>query len=247
MRSQKGTENPAAKLTPANIIEIRKLRYEGIILEVIAEKFQVNEETIRDIVTLRSWVSVKTKYDTWLLRNGAELNKNLPLGIEVTYGLVRRIFTYDPVEGILRWNIHGRGIPFGKAAGSSSTKGGHLAVSIGGKDYKVQVIIWLWMTGNWPQSMVDHRDRIKQNNKWDNLRLATRSQNAMNTKVRADNTSGHKGVFLVKKTSIYHAYIDVDKKRISLGWGMTFDEAVKVRKAAEKKYHGKFALQVVES
>jgi len=244
MRDQRGVKNASAKLTPEIVKEMRKMRYDGEIIAIIADKYDVNPETVREIVLVRAWQHVKTEYDGWLLRNGHKINKHLPRGIEVTAALVREIFSYDPAEGILRWNIRGRAIPFGKPAGASSTRNGHLAVSIGGRDYKVQIIIWLFMTGEWPDRMVDHKDRNKQNNKWDNLRKATRSQNSMNSKLRDDNTSGHKGVFLDKRTGLCHAYINVDGKRISLGWGLTFEEASRRREEAEKKYFGEFAAKL---
>lgn len=242
MRDQTGAKNAKAKLTEDIVRDMRKMRYEGKILADIASKYLVNEETVRAVVTLKSWAGVITKYDTFLLRNKGLINRHLPPGFEVTAASVRRLFKYDPDEGILRWNVRGQGIQFGEPAGSSSTPNGHLNVAIGGKDIFVARVIWLYMTGNWPPRLVDHIDRNKQNNKWKNLRLATKSQNSMNSKVRSDNTTGHKGIFL-NKNGTYHAYINVDGRRFSLGFGLTLEQAIEARQKAEAQYHGEFAAK----
>lgn len=230
-----------SKLTPEIVTEMRRLRCEGLVLAEIAAKFLVDDETVREVITVKSWRKVKTKYDDFLVKHKNEVNRHPLDGIKVAAELVRKIFSYSKDEGILRWNIRGRAIQFGKKAGSSSVPNGHLSVCIGGEDFVVTRIIWLFVTGKWPERLVDHKDRNKRNNKWGNLRQASVSQNAMNSKIRSDNTSGHKGVFL-DKNGTYRAYINVNKRCISLGFNMTFEEAVAARLSGEARYHGEFAI-----
>lgn len=89
---------------------------------------------------------------------------------------------------------------------------------------------------------VDHVDGDGLNCQRANLRLCTGSQNGYNRKRRHGN-SKYLGVHkLVRKTMVrWWAYITVDKKRISLGYFATEDEAAKARDAASKKHHGEFA------
>lgn len=54
---------------------------------------------------------------------------------------------------------------------------------------------------------VDHKDRDTLNNQRNNLRQATHSQNIVNSKLRSDNTSGHKGISYNKKRGKYSACI----------------------------------------
>ena len=48
------------------------------------------------------------------------------------------------------------------------------------------------------KDIIDHIDRDSSNNKADNLRWATHSENMLNTNIRSDNTSGEKNVYFCK-------------------------------------------------
>ena len=95
------------------------------------------------------------------------------------------------------------------------------------------------MTGEDPGEMeVDHKDRDRQNNRWDNLRLATVSQNRMNCGIKS--RSGlPKGVKFNKGR--YGARIVVDKVDHWLGTFDTPEEACQAYKAAANDLHGEFA------
>lgn len=91
---------------------------------------------------------------------------------------------------------------------------------------------------------VEHKNRDPLKNRWTNLRLATRSQNNMNASLYKNNKSGHKGVYLRKRKStqdMWSTRITVNGKVILLGEYQEYNQAVAVRRAAEKKYHGAFA------
>jgi len=45
-----------------------------------------------------------------------------------------------------------------------------------------------------PEKDIDHEDRNKANNRITNLRLLSRSENILNSGLRSDNISGHRGV-----------------------------------------------------
>lgn len=96
-----------------------------------------------------------------------------------------------------------------------------------------------------------HGSETKHDNRRSNLRLATRAQNSINSKISATNTSGCTGVYYNKKTKKWIAqigvgnYEDTGKKRcIYLGSYDNFDDAVKARKEAEIKYYGEFSPEV---
>lgn len=87
--------------------------------------------------------------------------------------------------------------------------------------------------------IVDHINHDKFDNRDENIRICTRSQNAMNTKEPTTNKSGFKGVS--KHRGKWRAYITINKKQIHLGMFDNYEDAVKARLVANKKYQGEFA------
>lgn len=63
--------------------------------------------------------------------------------------------------------------------------------------------------------VVDHSDQDPSNNKFSNLRIISKSGNALNSKTEIRNTSGHKGVSFVKRDGKWRAFIKIDGKFIS--------------------------------
>jgi len=88
---------------------------------------------------------------------------------------------------------------------------------------------------------VDHIDRNGLNNRRENLRLCSFSQNLMNQKRYKNNTTGYKGVSFYKALGKFMAYINFQNKRIHLGYFDTALEAYAAYCEAAKKYHGEFA------
>jgi hypothetical protein len=93
---------------------------------------------------------------------------------------------------------------------------------------------------NFPDCMVDHKNRNTLDCRRSNLRLATNEQNHANIKLPENNTSGVKGVY-IKLDGKYQARIRVNKKLITLGTFDTIEEAAAARREAAQKYFGEFA------
>lgn len=94
-----------------------------------------------------------------------------------------------------------------------------------------------------PGDYIDHVNGNKLDDRLSNLRKATTAQNAMNTRTRANSTSGVTGVSFDKKRQLWRAYIVVDGKQTFLGYHVDRAEAERVRKDAETRLHGEFAPQ----
>ncbi len=88
---------------------------------------------------------------------------------------------------------------------------------------------------------VDHRNRIRNTNSLGNLRLATRSQNNINSCSPKVKRRGAVIGVSPWRNGRWRASITVNRRSIHLGIFDTHEEAVSVRATAEKKYFGRFA------
>ena len=86
----------------------------------------------------------------------------------------------------------------------------------------------------------DHINGDGLDNRRGNLRKASHAQNCRNQKLRVDSTSGIKGVTWCKRTGKWQVHISIGKKRRSLGRFVEREDAIAIRKAAEKRYYGEF-------
>jgi hypothetical protein len=90
---------------------------------------------------------------------------------------------------------------------------------------------------NFPKQLIDHIDGNGLNNQRKNLRLANKSINAINSKIRNTNKSGYKGIFWNKKSKLWQVSITKNYKKINLGTYKNKKEAIIIRKLGEKKYY----------
>jgi hypothetical protein len=88
---------------------------------------------------------------------------------------------------------------------------------------------------------VDHKDLDSLNNRRENLRLATHTQNQWNKRKNKNNTSGYKGVTFDKQTGKWRAKIQIGKVIEHLGRFSSIEEANSTYIEAAKRLHGEFA------
>jgi hypothetical protein len=180
---------------------------------------------------------------------------------KITADVVRALLTYNEATGELTWKPRSDHM-FSKGKRSANAKcmawntsyanknAGNLNPSLGywqicifGKLYRAHRVIWLMKTGRWPVGDIDHINLDKTDNSWANLREATRQQNSGNTKMRASNTSGFKGVSMCKwkRLNQYRAVIGCGHNFKHIGYFGTAEEAAEAYKLAAKDRYGDFA------
>lgn len=103
-------------------------------------------------------------------------------------------------------------------------------------------IAYMLAHGDLPKGhKVDHINRNTLDNRPENLRLATTAQNAWNRGISRVNTTGVTGVYYEPKVGKYRALIRYEGKLIYLGRSESMEEAVVLRRAAEREYFGQYA------
>lgn len=148
---------------------------------------------------------------------------------------LRRELDYDPATGILT-----RKRPAhlaGKIAGSVR-KDGYRAVGVCGKLLLANRVGWAIHNGKWPEHEVDHRNLSHDDNRLDNLREATPSQNSCNNPGR-ERVSGIKGVYPNGKSG-WMSRIMVAGVDHYLGTYPTKEAAAAAYARGSALYHGEF-------
>lgn len=118
---------------------------------------------------------------------------------------------------------------------------GYRTVKLGGKRYGAHRIVFALTHDRWPADEIDHADGDPLNNRPENLREATRSQNRANTRAGRNNTSGVKGVHWHRRYQKWKAVVHVNGERRFLGHFDTLEAAATAYANAAQAGHGAFA------
>ena len=166
--------------------------------------------------------------------------------MKLTSEVARQLLDYDPATGVLTWKFRGRhwfasestfkswNTKYcGKEALTANNKFGYCVGLILRKQVKSHRVIWLIMTGEWPDQ-IDHINGIKNDNRWCNLRSVSNSENGRNQKLNSVNKSGVIGVSQINNK--WCARIKVNGQDKHLGHFETFDAACEMRSVAERNY-----------
>lgn len=158
---------------------------------------------------------------------------------ELTQDRLKEILHYDTASGVFKWLVStSNRVRVGAVAGNTS---GHVyqRIRVDGRLYYAHRLAVLYVTGEWPVNKVDHKDTLKLNNRWDNLREASNQANSANTPISKNNSVGFKGVSRDGKR--FRSQIMVDRKYINLGsFDSPEDAHVAYAKAANDNF-GEFA------
>lgn len=153
------------------------------------------------------------------------------------------IIHYDPLSGEFTWrdrsdipsNINSR--IRGKKAGSVKESSGikYLEICVYKRRYYAHRLAILYVTGNMPNDAVDHKDGDGLNNRFLNLRPATKGQNNANSGAKRNSITGIKGVHP------FRGRFRAKFKNTTLGYADTPEELVHLYQRAERKAFGEFA------
>lgn len=158
---------------------------------------------------------------------------------------VKQVLRYCADTGELRWLVDmGRNKTAGKIAGCRRPDG-YIAARIDGRLCLAHHLVWVLVKGEWPSELIDHEDLDTSNNRFENLREASHSQNKANKRANANNTSGFKGVCFVRSrahlSTPWMASIKVDHRNRYLGTYATPEAAHAAYVAAAIQHFGDFA------
>jgi HNH endonuclease len=153
---------------------------------------------------------------------------------------LRELLSYDAETGELRWRERrGGGVPW--AVAGRIHRLGYRAIQLDGKMYVAHRLAWLYVHGEWPAHQLDHINRVKDDNRIENLRQCNNSQNLANRSHFRNNKCGLKGVSPATKGR-WRAQIQVRGRYIHIGYFKTPQEASVAYRAAALHHFGEFAM-----
>jgi hypothetical protein len=156
--------------------------------------------------------------------------------------LIKELFDYDPMTGILTNRVtRGASAMAGAAAGTDNGEG-YLSVNLFGQSRRVHRIAWVYVHGVWPPAGIDHINGNRSDNRIANLRLATQAENnQIFTSLRKGKTSQFQGVYWCEprgnRRGRWRALIAVNGKKVNLGSFQFESEAADAYARAKRAMH----------
>lgn len=147
------------------------------------------------------------------------------------------LFDYDPATGELvrRVSVRGHGEQFVGGRPKSKHKNGYYCVNVDSVKFLYHRVVWAWHYGEWPD-VIDHADGDKTNNRVENLRACSQSQNLCNSQTPRDSKTGIKGVS-ANSSGNWRARVGLHGKQYHLGSFGTPQEAAAVAAAFRERLH----------
>ena len=163
----------------------------------------------------------------------------------ITQERLKELFDYQ--DGQLIWKVKkAQCVKIGSVAGWANRDvhgQQYMNVELDGKSYKLHRLVFMYHHGYFPKR-VDHIDGDRFNNRVENLREVTASQNAQNGKFRISNTSGYKNVSFEKRNEKWRVMLRVDGVNKSFGYYDDLELAGLVAAEARDKFCGQYARHI---
>ena len=151
---------------------------------------------------------------------------------------LRELLKYCPATGLFSWldRSNSRRI-YGAVAGGRSTQG-YIVIRIDGVLYLAHRLAYFYIYGAWPPADVDHKNGDKTDNRLDNIRAASRSQNNQNRR-RGKSRDGESsmGITWAPWAKMWRAQISVDGAHRHIGYYKTMEEANAAYLNEKRKSH----------
>lgn len=158
----------------------------------------------------------------------------------ITAERLKELYIYDPDTGDFTQKVDTKTCKSGEVRRRVNSWG-YLYLSIDGRPYLNHRLAILYMTGSHPADLVDHIDQDKLNNRYINLRQATKSQNNRNKQLVATNKSGVAGVHQ-RANGKWKAEAFLKGKTVSIGTYSTLQEAADARAAYVREHYEGFGV-----
>ena len=163
---------------------------------------------------------------------------------DITQAILKDNLHYDQDTGVFTWQRRVTGnwsaARNGRSAGCVKRTTGYVYIGINGKTYLAHRLAWLYVHGVFPPDHTDHVNGCRTDNRIENLRPATVSENMFNSGKPTSNSSGVKGVTWHKQRRKWMAQGKIRGKSIYIGLFNSFTDATDARRKFALSHHGDF-------
>lgn len=157
---------------------------------------------------------------------------------------LNEVLTYDPTSPSgLRWKVKVNSrAPAGAAAGCLNKLTGYYTVNVDREAYLAHRVVFAMRNPgvDFQNLQIDHINGLRGDNRIENLRVATVAQNAHNGRLHSNNTSGVKGVYMHRRTGLWHVQICVKQSLVFGGCFKKLEEAKAAAMSLRERLHGEF-------
>jgi hypothetical protein len=156
----------------------------------------------------------------------------------ITQTRLKELLNYDSDTGIFTWiKQRNSRTKIGSVAGCKQSDG-YIRIWIDYKPYSSHRLVWMYVYGELPKKDLDHVNKVKDDNRIVNLRLATKQENKQNHSTpQSNNKSGYLGVSWNKRAKKWKAQIQMNGKVKYLGLFKYSKEAYEVYLKAKRELH----------
>lgn len=155
--------------------------------------------------------------------------------LDINY--LRDVLDYDKSTGEFKWKKKRKGVKTGVVLGCDNGFG-YKRITVSNVSYYAHRLAWFYMHGYFPENQIDHINGIRSDNRIENLREATGSQNEQNKyKAMSNSKSKVLGVSWHKKAKKWQVHICTCRKREYIGLFSNIDDAKEAYLAAKKQKH----------
>lgn len=156
--------------------------------------------------------------------------------MKLTQERLKKLLHYDPETGVfVRVVRKGSRGGVGRIAGCIRSDG-YRVIKIDYNSYLASRLAFLYVRGYFPEHEADHINRVRNDDRWCNLRHISHRCNLRNSNISKRNKTGITGVCWHKAAQKWHARIHISYKNINLGLFINKLDAAKARWNAEVKY-----------
>jgi hypothetical protein len=150
---------------------------------------------------------------------------------------VQELFDYR--NGYLFWRTSGSGRMSTLIPAGGKNQDGYRRIVVFGREWLEHQLVWLYVYGE-VKTHLDHINRVRDDNRIENLRVATGSQNQGNRKLNKNNRSGYRGVIFLPSRNKYCATIRIGKSKLFLGHFNNIQDAREIYDKTAREWFGEY-------